>query len=437
MRKKINISISIILVFLICLLIISTNSQIKEKNTIECNNKGTIQVWSWNNELIKSNIIKEFNKKYPDIKVDLITIPNNNNAYTTKLNSTLKSGVGTPDVFLLESAAVKSICNKNYCENLSNKPYNAEKLAKNMFNYAVKLGRNDTDESIRALTWQITPGGFFYRRSLAKKYLGTDDPKTIQGMMTTMDDFLALGERIKQASNGYTKLISSYSDFETIYRGSREKGWVIDGKLNIDLSMNDEIDYVIKAKESDYVLGTQQWTSSWTDSMSSDKVFGFMLASWGISNELMNNAPETSGDWAFVKAPIPFYWGGTWVGMYKNSTNKDLSWKFIEFLTSNKKFLKEYAINSADCVNNINVEKQLSKSKEGKYDFLNGQNIYEEYTKLIEHINGDNISEYDEKLNDLWSASIELCINGKIEKDQVIPVFKEKVKENYPELIQE
>lgn len=437
MRKKINISIFIVLIFLINLLIISTNRQIKEDYTIENKNRGNIEVWSWNRELITSDIIKEFNKKYPDIKVNLITIPNNNNAYTTKLNSTLKSGVGTPDVFLLESAAVKSICNKDYCEDLSSKPYNAEKLTKNMFDYAVKLGRNDTDGSIRALTWQTTPGGFFYRRSLAKKYLGTDDPKKIQSMMTTMDDFLALGEKIKQASNGNVKLLSSYSDFETIYRGSREKGWVVDGKLNIDPKMNEEINYVLKAKENGYVLGTEQWTSSWTDSMSSDKVFGFMLASWGIGNELMANAPETSGDWAFVKSPIPFYWGGTWVGLYKNSPKKDLSWKFIEFLTSNEKFLKKYAMNSADCVNNINVEKQLAKSSEGKYEFLNGQNIYEDYTELIEHINGDNISEYDEKLNNIWQNSIELCIEGKIEKDQVISNFKEKVKENYPELIQE
>ena len=161
------------------------------------NYKGTIDVWSWNDELLTSGMIDEFNEKYPDIEINLITIPNDNNAYSTKLISTLRSGVCPPDVYLAESANIKKLSNMNYYEDLSKEPYNAEELTDKMVPYTVELGKNDKDNSIRALTWQATPGGFFYRRSLAKEYLGTDDPEQVSAMMTNMDDFIALGEQLK------------------------------------------------------------------------------------------------------------------------------------------------------------------------------------------------------------------------------------------------
>ena len=54
---------------------------------------GTITVWSWNEELITSGIIEEFQKQYPEINVELVNVPNSGNAYADRLVATLKSGV--------------------------------------------------------------------------------------------------------------------------------------------------------------------------------------------------------------------------------------------------------------------------------------------------------------------------------------------------------
>ncbi|MGH4118929.1 hypothetical protein [Clostridium sp.] len=42
--------------------------------------KGNIKIWSWNTELKDLGIIDKFNKVYPNIKVELVSIPNDNSA---------------------------------------------------------------------------------------------------------------------------------------------------------------------------------------------------------------------------------------------------------------------------------------------------------------------------------------------------------------------
>lgn len=435
--KKINIKKYISVVLSLCLsisLLLGCNKNQETISNTDDTYSGEITIWSWNEELLTSGIIDKFNEKYPDININLITIPNDNNAYLTKLISTLRSGVNAPDIYLAESASVKKLCNMNYYEDLSQEPYNADKLTEKMVPYTVNLGRNDKDNSIRALTWQATPGGYFYKRSLAKQYLGTDNPDEIQKMMTTMDDFLTMGEKIKESSNGQTSLLANYSELFYVVLANRSQGWVQNGKLIIDPVMLNYIDLAEQIRSRGLDINAKQWTPKWTESMTTTDVFGFMLPTWGLSNTLQSNAPNTSGDWAFVEAPTPYYWGGTWVGMYKNSRNKDLSWLFIKFLTTDTDFLYQYAKDSGDYVNNTDVQNEISNSSEGENEFLNKQNVYKAYTNLVGDINADIFTEYDEIINSKWEDTLDSYMNGEIPKDQIIPNFKQAVKAEYPSI---
>lgn len=435
--KKINIKKYISVVLSLCLsisLLLGCNKNQETISNTDDTYSGEITIWSWNEELLTSGIIDKFNEKYPDININLITIPNDNNAYLTKLISTLRSGVNAPDIYLAESASVKKLCNMNYYEDLSQEPYNADKLTEKMVPYTVNLGRNDKDNSIRALTWQATPGGYFYKRSLAKQYLGTDNPDEIQKMMTTMDDFLTMGEKIKESSNGQTSLLANYSELFYVVLANRSQGWVQNGKLIIDPVMLNYIDLAEQIRSRGLDINAKQWTPKWTESMTTTDVFGFMLPTWGLSNTLQSNAPNTSGDWAFVEAPTPYYWGGTWVGMYKNSRNKDLSWLFIKFLTTDTDFLYQYAKDSGDYVNNTDVQNEISNSSEGENEFLNKQNVYKAYTNLVGDINADIFTEYDEIISSKWEDTLDSYMNGEIPKDQIIPNFKQAVKAEYPSI---
>ena len=154
----------------------------------------------------------------------------------------------------------------------------------------------------------------------------------------------------------------------------------------------------------------------------------------GLSNTLQLNAPNTKGDWAFVEAPNPYYWGGTWIGMYKNGKNKDLSWLFIKFLTTNTDFLYQYAKDSGDFVNNTDIQEKISNSSDGENEFVNGQNVYKIYSKLVSNINTNILTEYDEVLNTKWRDIVDSYMSGKISKNEIIPNFKQAVKDEYPSI---
>ena len=74
----------------------------------------------------------------------------------------------------------------------------------------------------------------FYRRSLAKEYLGTDDPQKIQEYFQDMDKFMETAEIIKQQSQGDCYTVCSPDDLSYIFMSKREKGWVQDDKAVVD-----------------------------------------------------------------------------------------------------------------------------------------------------------------------------------------------------------
>ena len=397
--------------------------------------KGTIKIWSWNTELKDLGMIDKFNKVYPNIKVELVSIPNDNSAYTTKVSATMSAGVGVPDIFLSEAAYVKKFTNLDFYEDLSKAPYNAEALTAKMVPYTIDLGRNKADNSIRALTWQATPGGFFYKRSIAKQYLGTDNPEDIQKMMTTTEDFIKLGQTLNEKSSGAVKLLAGYNELVNVAIGSRTEGWVKDNKLVIDQKMIDYVDQATTIRKEGLDAKFNQWTPAWTGSMSDKTTFGYMLPTWGLPFVLGINAPKLEGDYAFVQAPTPYYWGGTWLGVASKSKEKENAWQFVKYITSDTDFMTAQAKDKGDFMNNTDVQAALSSSDDGNNKYLKGQNVYKAYTELVKGVNGKLFTEYDDTINNAWNKEVDLLILGKTaSKDAMLKAFKAAVKSAYPDM---
>ncbi|MGV8979752.1 ABC transporter substrate-binding protein [Clostridium sp.] len=396
--------------------------------------KGTINVWSFTDELKSSKFIEEFNKVYPNLKIKLTVIPMDNNAYSTKLSSVLSSGSGAPDVYTSEVSFVNRFANLPYYEDLSKAPYNAEDLAKNMAQYSVDLGRNSTDKGIRALSWQATPGGIFYKRSLAKKYFGTDDPEAISKMMTTPEDLIKMGVDLKEKSAGKVSLIAGYQELYNIAQGSKTTPWIVDNKLTIDAKLMEFVDQAKTIRDKGIDAKIAQWSAPWAAAMGGSNVFGFALPTWGLNYVIQTNAPKTSGDWALAKAPADYYWGGTWVGMYNKSKQKDNAWQFIKFITTNKEFLLKHAKDTGDFTTNLEVDKQVATTDDGKNAFCGGQNIFKTYLDMLPGVNGKLVTAYDETINNKFNANLDLYINGKTSKEGFLKQFRADVKTAYPDI---
>ena len=157
---------------------------------------GEITFWHFNND--EGPVMAEmFMEKYPNVKVYLQIISDQNQGYQNKLTQAIVNGTGVPDVYCGEAAFVKRFVNEEGgFANLSDPEFNVEEVIKDMVPATVDIGRDD-DGNIRALTYQATPGAIAYKRELALEYFGTDEPAEISELISTPKKMLEPARLLK------------------------------------------------------------------------------------------------------------------------------------------------------------------------------------------------------------------------------------------------
>lgn len=397
--------------------------------------EGEFDVWAFNEEV--SGFAEKFMEVYPNVKVNTTIIPFEE--YPTKVETVLGSGKGVPDVFVGEIQWVKKWVEGEAWLDLSS-TYNADELAASIVEYVKDVAR-DADGNLRGLSWQATPGAVFYRRSMAEKYFGTQDPDEVSALMTTMDDYIDMGRTIRDMSNGEDFLVAGWGDIHYFAISLSTDPWVKDGKLVISQSVLDFFDQAKTIRDEGLDNKISQWSSEWFAGFNSN-IFSYLLPTWGLLHvvEPAITPPEepaegveyTFGDWGLTSGPAPYFWGGTWMGIYKDSEKADLAWEFIKFVTLNEEFLTEYAIESGDYVSNLNVVDAIvgDLSRES----LGGQNHYAFFKQEAENIDASNVTKYDGAINVMLLSAIGEYVEGIATKEQAIENFKENVASAFPEV---
>ena len=383
-------------------------------------------VWSFTDEL--EGMINDFYKPaHTDITVEYSMTPTDQ--FPNKLDPVLQSGSGAPDVFALENAFVRKYIESDLLLPLDD--VYAEVKSK-MADYPMKIGTYNGH--VYGMAWQVCPGALFYRRSLAKKYLGTDDPAKVQEYVKDLDTFVKTAELLKEKSNGKCDILSSSGDMFMPYKGARKQPWVVNDKLVIDPAMEKYMDMckILHDKNLDGRVG--QWSEGWFAGMKGTlkdekgnpiDVFCYLLPTWGLHYVLKQNAPDTSGDWAMCAGPANYYWGGTWIAAYKGTKNPNAAKEMIKYLATDDTFLTAYAKNSGDTVGNLNVQNALKDTFAEPY--LAGQNHYAEFCEMAKGIDGSLIQGSDQAIEGLFSEAVAAYANGEKTKDQALKDFKDQV----------
>lgn len=397
-------------------------------STADAKNQRVLNIWTFTDEARYA--VKVFEKQNPDIKVNLLYINGSN--YLQKLISVLQTGKNVPDVFFVEATTWPKIKTIPLLENLSKAPYNAGEIAKNQFPYIQDI-QKDEKGNIKGLGYQGTPGAFYYRRDLAKKYLGTDDPEAVSGKIASWDTIMTLGEKVAKESNGKVHVLSGRSDIDAVQSALIKRPWIENGKLVIDKARLDQIDLSKEAREKNVEAKFDSWSSGWTASMQKGSVMFYAMPTWALPFVFEANAPKTSGKWGLAKGPSDFSGGGTFLAMYSKSTHKDLAWKFMDFYTSNSDFLKNLAKSQQYFLSNKTIDQELAPNLTS--DFLGGQKYFEFFVKAGENVPSVPRTEYDNDMNTIWNSKLNDYLNGNVKtKEQMIKNFKTEVGRLFPEI---
>ena len=147
--------------------------------------------------------------------------------YVTKVQTALNGGQKEPDIIVGEPQMLEDFYDAGYFEDLNQAPYNAQDYADQIVDYVWEVGQ-DADGIQRAISYQITPAGIYYRRDIAQDVFGTDDPVEIGKLFADYPTILDTAQTLK--GKGYRIFAS---DAEISYF-SGDSAWVIDGVLNVD-----------------------------------------------------------------------------------------------------------------------------------------------------------------------------------------------------------
>lgn len=391
--------------------------------------KGTLVFAHFNNDEA-SVLAKAFEDKYPGVTVEVQITDRANDAYVTAVTSDIRAG-NPPDVFAAEAADVKRLVNyEGGYEDLSAAPYNAEELKSKLLPYTIEIGRSD-DGKIRALSHQGTPAAIGYKRSLARKHLGTDDPAEIAEMFSSKEKIL---ETAKKLGDAGVNIFPTWQELMRIYLGAREKPWVVDGKLTIDDKIYEMIDLVKELRDNGYEGEMEAWDTQWFAAIEDEENFAWAIPTWGLRWIIIagmegeeDNPMATAGEWGLAHAPTPYYWGGTWYGIAQDSENKELAWEFIKFLTLDEEQCEAHARKTGDFTSNLAVIEKLSKDESFVHELI-GQNPYEFYLPLLDKINPNLMTRYDGTIEDAFQEAMKSYLAGTLTKDEMLQQFKDKVR---------
>ena len=383
---------------------------------------GTLEVWSSGEEL--GRFVEGFNELYPDVTVNITVVPNAD--FLAKLTPTLASGQGAPDIFTGESDYVKYLVDSGYWDDLKAEPYNAD--TSDVWDYVVSVGTDDGG-TLRALSFQASPGSIMYRRDIARDVLGTDDPDEVAAMLTDESAMLDVAAKLKESG---IKMFASWQDIFNMEFSNRAEPWVVDDKLVIDESMLSFMDTAKTITDNGYDLGVDPWAPEWIAAVDSADTFCYVLPSWGYQSVVKPGAVETAGEWAMCQGPIPYVKGGTWLGIYKDSPNKDLAWAFLSYCCLNSEAQQAYATEYGEYVSLKSADEALAEGP-GE-DVLGGQNPFAFYNAQMELLPADLMTAYDGTINNAFLSATKNYATGAMTKDEAIAQYKAEVANAYREL---
>ncbi|QEY34864.1 carbohydrate ABC transporter substrate-binding protein [Caproiciproducens galactitolivorans] len=407
-----------------------------------------LRIYCWNEEF-QSRFKDYYASKLPkDITVDWVITPNENNAYQNKLDQDLlnqESAEKKIDIFLVEADYALKYVDSDYTLDVKKDVGLTDEDLKEQYEYTKQIV-TDSKGRQKGVSWQATPGLFAYRRSIAKNVLGTDDPEKVQEAISNWDKFNSVA--VKMHQKGY-KMLSGYDDAYRAFSNNVSAPWVDkNDTIVVDKNLMKWVDQTKEYTSLGYNNKTSLWDDGWAaDQGPNGKVFGFFYSTWGINFTLLGNSLAKSvadggkeevgngayGDYAVCEGPQNYYWGGSWICAAKGTDNIDLVRDVMKTLTCDKETMKKITQDTEDYTNNQAAMNELANSNY-KSAFLGGQNHIKLFAKTAPKIKMDNISKYDQGLNEEFQKAFKDYFDGNTSKEKALENFYTAAIEKYPNL---
>lgn len=308
-------------------------------------NNYQIVVYSWNGEV--ENRVGYFIKQYPQYKFRIKCVSFNVSSVDTKYWEYVKKyafgGNNNTAIVAMDSWVVRDYIS-NF-DNMSAVGVSTSDYA-NAYDYTKKIG--NYGGQLKAVAWQVCPGGFIYNASIAQKVLGTSDPVKVQAYISTPERFLETAEKMKNAG------FYMASGFERFAEANGDK----------DISNSEwlEAKYLYnQMKAKGYAPNYATWSDEWYDGAGKQDVFGYVGTTWFANFSL----PNQNAKYRVCQGPVSYAWGGTYLGVTNtgiNKSNDKLAEQLLEYLACDTNTMTNMAKQTGDFPNNQRAVQNLKSA---------------------------------------------------------------------------
>ncbi len=408
-----------------------------------CGRKNKITVWVYSEEY-RSELEDFLRTTSYDLSFEASIRVVNSTDFEAEFSKATASGSGIPDVFMLSPDNIKKYIESDMTADVSE--LGLEVTSDRYYPYVVEAATNQRG-AVKAVGWQADPGIFMYRRSMAKAYLGSDNPDDVQAMVDNWDHFYATAQKISEASDGKTRMIAGQEDMLKPFLASDDEPWVRDGSLVFSRRKQEYVDYMQKMASGHLMYAAEQWSEAWVSGISdTQSVFGYFSS--GICMlYVMKKAcggkmkgEGSYGDWAVVPGPASYCWGGSWFAAYSGSRYKSEAGDFIALfaactdddtlLDRSIRYFRttgEFAA-SSEVVTRVRFDPQFEDS------FIGGQNYYQQLSVAAGGVSMRNMTVYDSGIGGIFNTYMNQCAGGLKTAEQAVSDFKTSVKVAFPEI---
>lgn len=292
---------------------------------------GKFIYWGWDEgefTAVKDGMMKI----YPNIQPEFVNVSYDD--YLMKVTTAIASGAEVPDVLAMDVVYVGKFFDLGVLDDLSAAPYDIDRNIIFDFNAAIAT---DKDGVLRSVPNLAPAGCTFYKRDLATKYFGTDDPAVIGEKISTWDKFIQTGIELKEKSNGECYMIAGLDSIRQPLIRQVSEPWVDQesGTIRTEEVFAEAFDIAERIHKAGIAGPYDQDTAAWNASIGGDDVFCYVGAMYMENWVIRNNDPTGVGNWAVVRSPgVPYTSGGIYWGVYNNAQNKEAAAAYIKYQTS-------------------------------------------------------------------------------------------------------
>ena len=360
---------------------------------------GDITLWGWKaamDPVRSSGVLDDFKAEYPDINVNIVEYAPTD--LYQQLQLAISSGVGAPDVSMVESSHLAQFVDFGGLADLSEQvqPYLTDV---NQF----KWTQAEQDGKYYAMPWDSGPVVLYYRRDVFEKAGLPTDPEAVGNLIATWNDYLTVCQTIQEKTGdpcfAQNKANNFGRSFEMMLWQQGLGYYDEQGKVTVDSPQDIATLEMLGNFWDANVLSDQlEWTDGWYAELADPNapVATIVIAGWMGAFLKDWIAPGTEGKWGVALMPAMNAGevraandGGSNFVIPDQSKNKDAAWVFTEFMLGQRDTqLKLFA--ASDFLPSLETTYDSPLFKEND-PFFGGEKVRELYTEVAKEIPQANI----------------------------------------------